>query len=63
MLSVAAAAAAAAQESCSEHAREIRAGTRVHSVTGLGAILVLAFDINSGISLSYLQRVPIHLGW
>lgn len=59
MLSV----AAAAQESRSEHAREMRAETRVLSVTGLGAIVVLAVDINSGISLSYLQYVQIRLGW
>lgn len=47
--------AAEAQESRSEHARETRAETRVHSVSGLGAIVVLAVDINSGMSLSYLQ--------
>ncbi len=63
MLPVAAAAAAAAQESRSEHAREMRAETRVHSVTGLGAIVVLAVDINSGMSLSYLQYAQILLGW
>ena len=58
MLSVAAAAAAAAataaaaaQESRSEHAQDMRAETRVHSVTGLAAIVVWAVDINSGISL------------
>lgn len=48
-------AAAAAQQSRSERAREGRAETPVRSVTRPGAIVVLAVDINSGMSLSYLQ--------
>lgn len=55
--------AAAARESRSEHAREKRAETQVLSVTGLGAIVVLAVDVNSGISLSYLHYIQIHPEW
>lgn len=57
------AAAAAAQESCSEHAREMRAEMGVYSVTGLAAIVVLAVDINSGMSLSYLQYAVRRYIW
>lgn len=53
--------AAAARES--EHAREKRVETRMLSVTGLAAIVVLAVDVNSGISLSYLPYIQTHPEW
>lgn len=55
--------AAAHRRPAQSIAREMRAEMRVHSVSGLAAIVLLAADINSGISLSWLQYNQIHIGW